>query len=184
MRDEDVVLGIVVGGEARAYPWWVVKNFHAVNDTVRGVPVAVTFCEQCTGAAAFRRDVDGRVLTWKWRASTTARSSPAIARPARCGRPSAARPSKGRWPGRSSSASRSRSTRWADWKSRHPGTGVVWGPAQVRGGHGSWYEPGKWGIVGEMGATIAAWDTRLPENVLVYGLEVPGGPARLSAGRS
>jgi thiol-disulfide isomerase/thioredoxin len=45
----------------------------------------------------------------------------------------------------------------------------------VRGGHGSWYEPGKWGIVGEMGATVEGWDPRLPENVLVYGLEVPGG---------
>ena len=66
-------------------------------------------------------------------------------------------------------------TRWADWKARYPDTGVVWGPEQVRGGHGSWYEPGKWGIVGEMGLTIGAWDTRLPENALVYGADLPGG---------
>src|SRR5688572_1268790 len=30
MRDEDVVLGVVVEGEPRAYPWWVVKHFHVV----------------------------------------------------------------------------------------------------------------------------------------------------------
>ena len=45
MREGDVVLGIVVGGEARAYPWWIAKNFHAVNDQVRGRAVAVTLCE-------------------------------------------------------------------------------------------------------------------------------------------
>jgi len=63
MRDDDVVLGIVVGEEPRAYPWWIVKNFHVVNDTVGGRPVAIAFCEQCTGAAAFRRDFEGRVLS-------------------------------------------------------------------------------------------------------------------------
>ena len=63
-------------------------------------------------------------------------------------------------------------TRWKDWKARHPATGVLWGPEQARGGHGSWYEPGKWGIVAEMGATLQGWDTRLPENALVYGVEI------------
>jgi thiol-disulfide isomerase/thioredoxin len=44
----------------------------------------------------------------------------------------------------------------------------------MRAGHGSWYDPGKWGIVSEMGATLQAWDPRLPENALVYGVEVGG----------
>ena len=64
MRDEDIVLGLVVSGEARAYPWWIAKNHHVVNDTVAGVPITVAFCEQCTGGAAFRRKVDGRVLSF------------------------------------------------------------------------------------------------------------------------
>jgi thiol-disulfide isomerase/thioredoxin len=53
---------------------------------------------------------------------------------------------------------------------------VLWGPEQARGGHGSWYAPGKWGIVGEMGATIQSWDPRMPENTLVYGVTVSGVP--------
>jgi len=61
MREEDLVLGVVVAGQARAYPWWIAKNFHVVNDSVAGVPIAIAFCEQCTGAAAFRRELDGRV---------------------------------------------------------------------------------------------------------------------------
>jgi thiol-disulfide isomerase/thioredoxin len=175
MREDDVVLGIVVGGEPRAYPWWIAKNFHAVNDTVGGVPVAVTFCEQCTGAAAFRRELDGRVLTVEvagvYNGTIIARDRETRTFWA----PFSGKAIEGPLAGRKLERIPLAMTRWADWKSRHPGTGVVWGPAQVRGGHGSWYEPGKWGIVGEMGATITAWDTRLPENVLVFGLEVPGG---------
>ena len=75
MREDDVVLGVVVSGEPRAYPWWIVKHFHAVNDTIGGVPLAVAFCEQCTGQPAFRRELEGRVLSMEVPASTTAPSS-------------------------------------------------------------------------------------------------------------
>ena len=49
---------------------------------------------------------------------------------------------------------------------------MVWGPAQARAGHGSWYEPGKWGIVAEMGATIQDWDSRLPESTRCPGQDL------------
>jgi thiol-disulfide isomerase/thioredoxin len=65
---------------------------------------------------------------------------------------------------------------WGEWTRRHPETDVIWQPPEQREGHGSWYEPGKWGIVGEMGATIESWDTRLPENTLVYGVESQASP--------
>jgi thiol-disulfide isomerase/thioredoxin len=175
MRDDDVVLGLVAGGEARAYPWWVVKNFHAVNDTVGGVPVAVLFCEQCTGGAAFRRERDGRVLSMEvagvYNGTIIARDRETRT----LWSPFGGQALEGPLAGQRLERIPLVFSRWAAWRSRHPGTSVVWGPVQVRAGHGSWYEPGKWGIVGEMGATIAEWDARLPENVLVYGIEVPGG---------
>jgi len=34
VRGDDLVVGIVVKGQARAYPWWVVRNHHVVNDSV------------------------------------------------------------------------------------------------------------------------------------------------------
>lgn len=34
MSPDDLVVGVVVKGQARAYPWWVVKNYHVINDTV------------------------------------------------------------------------------------------------------------------------------------------------------
>lgn len=54
MKDQDVVLGILVNGEARAYPWWLTSNYHVVNDTIGDTPVLITLCEVCGGAAAFR----------------------------------------------------------------------------------------------------------------------------------
>ena len=63
MRDDDLVLGVVVAGHARAYPWWILKNYHVVNDSIGDIPVAIAFCEQCSGGAAFRRSRNGRVLS-------------------------------------------------------------------------------------------------------------------------
>lgn len=44
LGDEDLVLGIVVGGEPRAYPenigWW----HEIVNDRIGGQPISITFC--------------------------------------------------------------------------------------------------------------------------------------------
>ncbi|MET8796458.1 DUF3179 domain-containing (seleno)protein [Nocardia sp. NPDC004568] len=79
MRDDDPVVGVLVGDHARAYPWWILANYHLVNDTfltsedpggylwpesMTGtgepgypwfpmIPVVVSLCEACSGAAAF-----------------------------------------------------------------------------------------------------------------------------------
>jgi len=29
----NTVFGVVVSGRARAYPWWIAKNYHVVNDS-------------------------------------------------------------------------------------------------------------------------------------------------------
>ena len=54
---------------------------------------------------------------------------------------------------------------------RHAETEVAWASERSRSGHGSWYAPGKWGIVSEMGSTLSGLDARLPENTLVYGVD-------------
>ena len=83
------MVGVVVAGRPRAYPWWIVKNYHVVNDTVlvleegvaKGdrwvdavrvpgpgdyavdpyVPLLVTLCEACSGASAYVPAPDGSV---------------------------------------------------------------------------------------------------------------------------
>jgi thiol-disulfide isomerase/thioredoxin len=174
MRDEDYVFGVTLAGRARAYPWWVAKNYHVVNDTISGVPVAVAFCEQCTGAAAFLRTLDGRVLSFEvvgvYNGTIIIRDRETRSLWA----PFSGRALEGPLAGRRLERLPLSFTRWDTWTAWHPGGEVVWGRSSMREGHGSWYEPGKWGIVSEMGATLQAWDPRLPENALIYGLEVGG----------
>ena len=62
LADTEPVVGLVIGGEARAYPLSVLIWHEIANDTVGGVPVAVTFCPLCNAAMVFDRRVEGRVL--------------------------------------------------------------------------------------------------------------------------
>lgn len=62
--DEDLVVGIVVDGDARAYPVRLLSLHEIVNDTIGGRPVAVTWCPLCFSAVAFARVVDGREVTF------------------------------------------------------------------------------------------------------------------------
>lgn len=56
------VLTLELGGEVRAYPIRYLMWHEIANDTVGGVPVAVTFCPLCNTAMVFDRRVDGRLL--------------------------------------------------------------------------------------------------------------------------
>ena len=55
----DRVAGIVVNGEARAYPLATLNAHEAVNDVVGGVPVAVTYCPLTDSLVAFDRRIGG-----------------------------------------------------------------------------------------------------------------------------
>jgi hypothetical protein len=52
------------GVPARAYPLRYLTWHEIVNDTVAGVPVAVTFCPLCNTALVFDRRVEGDVLSF------------------------------------------------------------------------------------------------------------------------
>jgi hypothetical protein len=56
-RDVDLVVGVVVGGEARAYPVSLLwgEGAHTVNDDVGGTPIAVALCPLAGVASAFDR---------------------------------------------------------------------------------------------------------------------------------
>ncbi len=43
LDDGDIVLGVEVNGEARAYPIKILNWHEVVNDTVNGAPIAATF---------------------------------------------------------------------------------------------------------------------------------------------
>ena len=56
LPDDDIVFGVVSGGEARAYPRRVLELHEIVNDELGGEPVAVTYCTLCGTAVAYAAD--------------------------------------------------------------------------------------------------------------------------------
>jgi hypothetical protein len=65
MRDlaaTEPVISLAIDGDARAYPLRILTWHEIVNDTVGGLPVAVTYCPLCNAAIVFDRRVDGRAV--------------------------------------------------------------------------------------------------------------------------
>ncbi|HYG16420.1 MAG TPA: DUF3179 domain-containing (seleno)protein, partial [Bacteroidia bacterium] len=60
-----VVLGVVINGEARAYPVEIIGYHHQVLDTVGGKPVMVTYCTVCRTGRVFSPMVDGKYETFR-----------------------------------------------------------------------------------------------------------------------
>ncbi len=61
----DPVIVFVRKGVARAYPLAILARHEIVNDTVAGLPVAVTYCPLCNAAIVFERRLpDGTVTTF------------------------------------------------------------------------------------------------------------------------
>jgi hypothetical protein len=58
------VIGLEIGGDARAYPLRVLTWHEIVNDRVGGTPVAVTFCPLCNAAIVFDAEIKGQHLTF------------------------------------------------------------------------------------------------------------------------
>jgi len=58
------LISVSIGDDARAYPLRILIWHEIVNDTVGGIPIAVTWCPLCNSAVVFDRRLDGRVFTF------------------------------------------------------------------------------------------------------------------------
>ncbi len=61
LQPADRVIGVVIGGEPRAYPLRILNWHEIANDTLGGRDIAVTYCPLCDSAVVFDRRVDGEV---------------------------------------------------------------------------------------------------------------------------
>ncbi|MFN7943099.1 MAG: DUF3179 domain-containing protein [Thermoanaerobaculia bacterium] len=59
LAPDDLVLGVVRGGAARAYPAWILDRHEIVNDRFGDEPVAVTWCPLCGSGLAFLSRLNG-----------------------------------------------------------------------------------------------------------------------------
>ena len=62
LPEDEPVLGLVINGDARAYPLRILIWHEIVNDVVGGVPVAITYAPLCNTALVFDRRVGEEVL--------------------------------------------------------------------------------------------------------------------------
>jgi len=56
LKPDDLVLGVEIAGDARAYPLSILERHAVANDTIDRIPVAVAWCRPCGSAVAYRMD--------------------------------------------------------------------------------------------------------------------------------
>ncbi len=62
MGPQEPVITVEIGGDLKTYPLRILMWHEIVNDSVGGVPVAVTYCPLCNSAVVFDRRVGDRIL--------------------------------------------------------------------------------------------------------------------------
>ena len=62
LTPHDPLISLEIDGDARAYPLRILMWHEIVNDTVGGIPAAITYCPLCNAAIVFDRRFDGQVL--------------------------------------------------------------------------------------------------------------------------
>lgn len=149
----DWVLGLTLNGESRAYPLRVLNWHEIVNDTLGGVPLAVTFNPLSFTAAAFRREFGGEETTFG--VSGLLYNSTLVMydrRPDGAGEslwlPLTGRAIAGPAAGAELKLLPASLATWANWVARHPDTTVITGLADFRKHYGmepygSYYQRGR-----------------------------------------
>ena len=64
LRTKEFVIGLEGDGEAAAYPYRVLNETPVINDTFRGIPIAVVLDAESGTGVVFQRAVEGRTLTF------------------------------------------------------------------------------------------------------------------------
>ncbi|HUW38257.1 MAG TPA: DUF3179 domain-containing (seleno)protein [Rhodocyclaceae bacterium] len=62
---DDIVLGLVVDDEARAYPRDTIARPHYFKDTIGKTPLTISYCILCNSGVAFKSALEGRELDLK-----------------------------------------------------------------------------------------------------------------------
>jgi len=144
LTDGELVFGVSINGDTRAYPLRMMDWHEMFNDVIGGVPVSLAYCTLCGSGILFETAVEGRAEAFVFGSSGFLYRSnklmydqqthslwnqftgrPVVGTLARSGLELKTRPVV--------------ISTWADWKARHPGTTVL---AQDTGFERD-YTPGK-----------------------------------------
>lgn len=60
LKDGDLVFGVAINGDVRAYPLRIMGWHEMFNEVIGGVPVALAYCTLCGAGILFETDIEGR----------------------------------------------------------------------------------------------------------------------------
>lgn len=170
MRDDDMIVGVSINGEARAYPWWIMDNHHVANDVLGGQPITVMLCEMCSTAMVFDPRVRGRRLRFTQRHYYNGTLALDDLETGSVWASYTGQAVRGKLRGEKIELLPASQMTWAAWRELHPDTTVLVGASELREGHGSGQVIGGAGVGPDFRRTIGRWDQRLPHNTLVLGV--------------
>ncbi len=180
LRDADLVFGVEINGDARAYPLRILNWHEMFNDVVGGVPVSLAYCTLCGAGILFDTTVEGRDEPFVFG------SSGFLFRSNKLMYDTATRSLWNQFTGRPVVGPLTGSgielairpvaiTSWARWRDLHPDTRVL----SLETGHRRDYRPGA-----AYGAYFASDDLMFPALLhddtlaaksFVFGIRAPGG---------
>lgn len=184
MRDDDYVVGLVFRDRARAYPLWVVDNYHVVNDRIDDERFYMVSCERCQSGAAFQATVGGNPEREPLFRSVGFMNATLLLKDLRSG---------SHWIHYNGTGLDRRASgielpwiptyhmEWADWLDLHPNTEVMLAPddprhPDARHGHGREEIFARAGMDPTFIPTILGpLDETYPENEMILGLRVDEG---------
>jgi hypothetical protein len=132
----DLVLGIVLGKESRAYPIDMLNlepRRKVLNDVLDGQPIAVTWCDACHSGIVYSRAVAGQVLVLAvdgrlWNESLVMYDPPTHSLWSQL----QGEAKQGKWAGTRLRALPSVVTDWQSWTRTHPESTVAWFDGRTR----------------------------------------------------
>ena len=180
LGDYELVFGVSINGDHRAYPQRVMDWHEMANDVVGGVPVALAYCTLCGAAILFETLPEGRALPFEFGSSGLLYRSNKLMFDRQTDslwNQFTGRPVVGRLVG-SGIELKIRPvvvSRWKDWREKHPDTRIL----SLETGHRRDYSPGK--PYGDyfvhpalmFPANVSDW--RLKPKDYVFGVRLPEG---------
>jgi hypothetical protein len=176
--DDERVIGVALGTEARAYPLAILVWHELVNDTLGGRPILVSYCPLCGTGIVFERTIAGAVqrfgvsgLLYKSDLLMFDRSSESLWSQIE------ARAVSGPRLGERLVLVRARLETWGRWRARHPQTTAL----SADTGHARDYANPPYGdyATSERLVFPAPRDARYHPKMPVVGLRAPDGTSRV-----
>ena len=60
-----LIIGVVIGTEARAYPINIIAHHHQVKDKIAGKDILVTYCSVCRTGRIYEPKIDGKIVDFR-----------------------------------------------------------------------------------------------------------------------